>query len=407
MRTPIFAGNWKMNHTLKTSKEYFEKFLTLLEKRPLSDREIVIAPPFTALYYVSQLIKGSPIKLASQNAHYEEKGAFTGEISPIMLKEIGVEYVILGHSERRHLFSESDELIKKRVKGVYKKGLIPILCVGETLEEREKGLTFERVGFQIREGLSLLENPEPEKVVIAYEPVWAIGTGKNATSRQAEEVHKFIREILKGLFGEEFATKVRILYGGSVTPENISELISEPDIDGVLVGGASLDPEKFFAICSVEIKKKISSQRAECKLPDYSQIPEEILSIPSSVKRVVIVGASPKPERPSYVVMDYLIKEGFEVIPVNPAHKEILGKKTYPDLESLPQEFQPEVIVIFRRSEEVLPVVERALKLKPKVIWMQEGIANEEAKALAEAHGIKVVMNLCFKKVHQLSKWKK
>ncbi|MEZ0343351.1 MAG: CoA-binding protein [Caldimicrobium sp.] len=171
----------------------------------------------------------------------------------------------------------------------------------------------------------------------------------------------------------------------------------------MLVGGASLDPEKFFKICSINIK----AEKAECILPDYSQIPQEILEIPRKYKKLVIVGASPKPERPSYIVMDYLIKEGFEVYPVNPAHKEILGRKVYPDLESLPEDLNPDVVIIFRRSEEVKPVVEKALRLNPKVIWMQEGIANEEAKALAEERGIKVVMNLCFKKIHQLGKWKR
>ena len=402
MGRPIFAGNWKMNYTLKESKEYFEKFLSLLHGKDLSGREIVIAPPFTALYYVRNLIQGSGIKLASQNAHFAEKGAFTGEISPLMLLEIGVEYVILGHSERRHIFGESDELIKKRVEGVYKHGLNPILCVGETLSEREEGKTFQVVEKQLKEGLSLLEDPDSERIVIAYEPVWAIGTGKNATPEQAQEVHAFIRELLSQRYGKDKAEKIRILYGGSVTPENVKELMKEPDIDGVLVGGASLDPEKFFQICTIELK----SERAECVLPDYSQIPRDILEIPRKYKKLVIVGASPKPERPSYIVMEYLLREGFEVYPINPAHKEILGREVYPDLESLPEGLNPDVVIIFRRSEEVKPIVEKAIKLKPKVIWMQEGIANEEAKALAEESGIKVVMNLCFKKVHTISKWK-
>lgn len=402
MRKPIFAGNWKMNHTLKESKDYLEKFLKLLQGKDFSDREIVIAPAFTALYYVSQLIKGTEIILSSQNSHFLEKGAFTGEISPLMLQELGVKYVILGHSERRHLFGEEDELIKKRVEGVYKYGLNPILCVGETLSQRESGETFKIVEKQVREGLSLLEDPHPDRVVIAYEPVWAIGTGKNATPSQAEEVQAFIRKILSDLYGKEKAEKIRILYGGSVTPENVADLMKEPDIDGVLVGGASLDPEKFFKICSIEVKK----EKTECLLPDYSHIPEDILEIPKSVKKLVIVGASPKPDRPSYIVMDYLIKEGFEVYPVNPAHKEILGRQVYPNLESLPEDLNPDVIIIFRKSEEVKPVVEKALTFNPKVIWMQEGIANEEAKALAESKGIKVVMNLCFKKVHQIGKWK-
>lgn len=402
MRKPIFAGNWKMNHTLKESKEYFEKFLKLLQGKDLSDREIVIAPPFTVLYYVSQLIKGTEIILSSQNSHFAEKGAFTGEISPLMLKEIGVKYAILGHSERRHIFGETDELIKKRVEGVYNHGLNPILCVGETLSERERGDTFKVVEKQVKEGLSLLKDPDPERIVIAYEPVWAIGTGKNATPQQAQEVQAFIRDLLSHLYGKEEAERIRILYGGSVTPENVRDIVNEPDIDGVLVGGASLDPEKFFKICSVPLNRK----KGECLLPDYSQVPEDILEIPRKFKKLVIVGASPKPERPSYIVMDYLIKEGFEVYPVNPAHAEILGRQVYPNLESLPEGLNPDVVIIFRRSEEVKPIVEKALRLNPKVIWMQEGIANEEAKALAESKGIKVVMNLCFKKVHQIGKWK-
>ncbi|MGC8872099.1 MAG: triose-phosphate isomerase [Caldimicrobium sp.] len=401
MRKPIFAGNWKMNYTLRESKEYFEKFLKLLLDIDLSDREVVIAPPYTALYYVSQLIKDTGVILASQNSHFAEKGAFTGEISPLMLKEIGVKYVILGHSERRQIFGEDDELIKRRVEGVYTFGLNPILCVGETLEQREKGETFSIVEKQVREGLSFLKDPDPERIVVAYEPVWAIGTGRNATPSQAEEVQGVIRGVLAGLYGKERAEKIRILYGGSVTPENVQDLIKEPNIDGVLVGGASLDPEKFFKICTVELKK----QNTQCKLPDYSQIPEDIFEIPKKFKKLVIVGASPKPDRPSYVVMDYLLREGFEVYPVNPAHKEILGREVYSNLESLPEDLHPEVVIIFRRSEEVKPVVEKALRLKPKVIWMQEGIVNEEAKALAESKGVKVVMNLCFKKVHQLIKW--
>lgn len=253
MRQPLFVGNWKMHHTILETKAYFENFLRLLLKHDFSDRTISIAPPFTSLFYAHSLIKETPIKLSAQNAHFAEKGAFTGEISPFMLKELGVEYVILGHSERRHLFGEGDELIQKRVEGVYKAGLIPILCVGETLNERNEEKTFERVETQIKRALAGLQNPDPEKIVIAYEPVWAIGTGINATPSQAEDVHVFIRKLLEDLYDKERAKKIRILYGGSVTPENVSELMKEPNIDGVLVGGASLDPEKFFKICSINI----------------------------------------------------------------------------------------------------------------------------------------------------------
>ncbi|MCS7150622.1 MAG: triose-phosphate isomerase [Caldimicrobium sp.] len=402
MKPYIFAGNWKMNHTLRETEEYFKVFLRKLAGRDFVDREIVIAPPYTSLALTSSLIKDTPVKLASQNAHFATNGAFTGEISPVMLKELGVEYVILGHSERRHLFKEDDELIGKRLEGVYKEGLIPILCVGETLSEREAGHTLSVVERQVKRGLERLTEISSEKVVIAYEPVWAIGTGVNATPEQAEEVHSFIRKTLSTLYGKD-GEAIRILYGGSVTPDNVASLMSKPNVEGVLVGGASLDPEKFFKIVEVKIEKETLT---ECALPDYSNLDPSILEIPKNYKRLLIVGASPKPNRPSNIVMDYLLKAGYEVIPINPAYEEILGVKTLPNLESVPLEFKPEVVIIFRRSSEVLPVVEKALKLKPKVIWMQEGIVNNDAKTLAEAYGVKVVMNLCFKKVHQLTKWK-
>ncbi|MFN3504743.1 MAG: triose-phosphate isomerase [Caldimicrobium sp.] len=242
-----------MNGTHKEAKEYFERFLTFLMKNPLYDRIIGIAPPFTCLYYVSSLIKGTKIALCAQNAHFEERGAFTGEISPLMLKEMDVKYVIIGHSERRQLFGETDELISKRVEGVLKHGLTVILCVGETLKEREEEKTFQRVEGQLKVGLAHISGKLADKLVIAYEPVWAIGTGKNATPDQAEEVHNFIRKLLAEFFGKEVAEVIPILYGGSVTPQNVEELIKMPNIDGVLVGGASLDPEKFYKICSVKI----------------------------------------------------------------------------------------------------------------------------------------------------------
>lgn len=253
MRPKVFLGNWKMHFTLKEAKVYLERFITLLLKNPLQDRIIGVAPPFTALFYVRSLIRSTPIKLCAQNAHFTEKGAFTGEISPLMLKELGVEYVILGHSERRHIFGESDALISKRVEGVYAFGLIPILCVGETFKEREEGKTFEHVEAQVREGLKGIQGLSPERLILAYEPVWAIGTGRNATPEQAEEVQAFIRNILEDMYGKEVAKKIPILYGGSVTPDNIKDLIKMPNVDGVLVGGASLDPEKFYKICSIEI----------------------------------------------------------------------------------------------------------------------------------------------------------
>ncbi len=216
----------------------------------IKDREVLVCPPFTAIYAVKREIEGSPIKLGAQNMFYEEKGAFTGEISPLMLKDLGCSYVILGHSERRHIFGETDELINKKVASAVKHGLVPILCVGELLEERESGKTKNVVERQLLEGLKGLK--EGDEFVIAYEPVWAIGTGKTATPEQAQEVHKFIRELLAENFGREKAERVRILYGGSVKPENIKGLMEMPDIDGALVGGASLRAASFAKIVAFD-----------------------------------------------------------------------------------------------------------------------------------------------------------
>jgi len=245
-----------MNKTLNEVKEYFNYFLKKIPEIDFSDREVMIAPPFVYLALCQSIIKNTPLKLGAQNACWEEKGAFTGEIAPPMLKELEVEYVILGHSERRHIFGETDELIAKRVEGVYKFQLVPILCVGETLEERKKGKTLEVVEKQLLEGLKGLKKVKGDDIVIAYEPVWAIGTGINATPEEAEEIQAFIREKIKNIYSEEVADRIRILYGGSVTPENIKDLIKKPNIDGVLVGGASLDPEKFFKICSIKVEKE-------------------------------------------------------------------------------------------------------------------------------------------------------
>ncbi len=255
MKKYLMAGNWKMHKTFKETTEYFEIFLKGLAEFNFSDREIMIAPPFTVLAHTRKLTEESFIKLGAQNACWEEKGAFTGEISPVMLKELGVTYVILGHSERRHIFGETNELIAKRVGGVYRYGLIPILCVGETLEERKSGKTLEVVKTQLIEGLKELKEVKGNDLVIAYEPVWAIGTGVNATPEQAEEVQAFIRKKLEEIYNKEISEKIRILYGGSVKPENIADLMRQPNIDGVLVGGASLDPEKFIKICTIQIEK--------------------------------------------------------------------------------------------------------------------------------------------------------
>jgi triosephosphate isomerase len=243
MRKWIVAGNWKMHNTVAESIA-----LAKAIKDGASGSKggiIVLAPPFTALFNVSEAIKGSNVFLAAQNMHYEDKGAFTGEISPGMLMDIGCAYVIIGHSERRKYFHEQDNEVNLKVKKALTAGLTPIMCVGETDEEREKGVTKDVVGRQVRQGLKGVE--KIENVVIAYEPVWAIGTGKVATSAQAQEVHAFIRGILKEIYGSK-VDDVHILYGGSVTQDNIGDLIAMEDIDGALVGGASLKADGFLGI---------------------------------------------------------------------------------------------------------------------------------------------------------------
>jgi len=249
-RFPLIAGNWKMHKTVTETLDYLRRFRELVAG--IEDREIMIAPPFTALYLAGRELAGTGIRLGAQNAHWAEQGAFTGEISPVMLKECGVTYVIIGHSERRNVFGENDEMIRKRLEGVLKAGLRPILCVGERLEEREAGRTFEVLERQVREALSGFAPGDLGELVIAYEPVWAIGTGRTATPEQAEEAHRYVRGLLGELFGDDFAEKIRILYGGSVKPENIAQLMARPDVDGALVGGASLDPETFARIVKYE-----------------------------------------------------------------------------------------------------------------------------------------------------------
>ncbi len=244
MKKILIAGNWKMHKTPSESISFVKNLLERMGN--YEDREVLVCPPYTSLYPVSNIVKDTPLLLGAQNVFYEEKGAFTGEISPLMLKEIGVEFVICGHSERRNIFGETDEMINKKIKKVVEFGMKPIFCIGEKLEEREKEETFEVIKKQLEKGLSGFK--EIEKLTIAYEPVWAIGTGKNATPEQAEEVHLFIRKWIKENYGEDAANNIRILYGGSVKPENIDDLIKEKNIDGVLVGGASLDVDKFLRI---------------------------------------------------------------------------------------------------------------------------------------------------------------
>jgi triosephosphate isomerase len=247
-RLPMMAGNWKMNLTLAEAVQLVKEIADSI--KGLDGVQVLVAPPFPALLRVKEAIGKAPILLAGQNMHWEANGAFTGEVSAAMLTDAGCTHVILGHSERRTLFGETDEVIDRKAAAAVKKGLIPIVCIGETLEEREKGLTFQIIERQL--SLSLKSFREVKKIpsttVLAYEPVWAIGTGRTATPEQAQEVHQFIRQWLKAQFGERTAEAIRILYGGSVKPDNVRDLMSKPDIDGALVGGASLKPESFLPI---------------------------------------------------------------------------------------------------------------------------------------------------------------
>ncbi len=246
MRQPIIAGNWKMNKTITEAIDLANNL-----KRGLYDVEgveIVICPPFTSLSDVKEVIMETNIKLGAQDVYCEKEGAFTGEVSAPMLRELGCEYVIIGHSERRQFFGETNQTVNKKVKAALSEKLKPIVCVGEKLEERKSQKTNEIVKDHIENSLAGLSKEDMKRVTIAYEPVWAIGTGVNATKEQAEEVHKYIRGLIGKMFGEETAGDVRIQYGGSVKADNIKELIAEEDVDGALVGGASLKADSFIQI---------------------------------------------------------------------------------------------------------------------------------------------------------------
>jgi len=242
-RIPLIAANWKMFKTIPEAVSFISSIQE--EAGPVNDREVVIAPAFTALQAVREKLNRNGYKLAAQNCWWQEKGAFTGEVSPVMLKDLGCDYVIVGHSERRQIFGETDEVIRQKASAVFSYGMVPIVCVGEILDQREQGRTFDVVGGQVKEGLSGVGRENASRLVVAYEPVWAIGTGKTATPAQAQEVHAFIRRTLESLFDKELANKVRILYGGSVKPDNVDALMAEADIDGTLVGGASLEVGSF------------------------------------------------------------------------------------------------------------------------------------------------------------------
>ena len=243
---PLIAGNWKMHTTIN---EGADLILKLRERvKGVDSVDIVVAPPFTSLHHLSHLVADSPIKLAAQDLHWEANGAFTGEVSAPMLASVGCTYVIIGHSERRQLFKETDETVNRKVMAALKAGLKPIVCVGETLEEREAGKTLQRVRAQMKGALAGLSGGAVRDIAIAYEPIWAIGTGKTASPQEAEEVHNALRELLFELFNLDQAKDVRIIYGGSVKPDNIDSLMAQPNIDGALVGGASLKAEDFARI---------------------------------------------------------------------------------------------------------------------------------------------------------------
>ena len=245
MRKPIIAGNWKMNMTPSQAKDLVKDLIPLVKDAKC---EVVICPPYIDLPVVSELIKGTNIKLGAQNVHWADKGAFTGEVAADMLKEYGVEYVIIGHSERRQYFGETDETVNKRSKKALEAGLKPIICVGETLEQRESGVTNDIVTAQINGDLAGFSVEELLNCVIAYEPIWAIGTGKTATKEDANETIGVIRNAVCALFGEDAASKLRIQYGGSMKPSNATDLMSMPEIDGGLIGGASLKAADFAGV---------------------------------------------------------------------------------------------------------------------------------------------------------------
>jgi triosephosphate isomerase len=247
MRKTVIAGNWKMNNDLAQSEKLIVELKNLLQnEKPNCD--VIVCPPFTSLSEASKLVSGSMIKLGAQNMHFEDSGAFTGEVSASMLKSVGCEYVILGHSERRHIFGECDEVINKKIKKALSAGLKPIFCVGELLEERENGTTNDVVKRQVLKGLDGISADDMKNVIVAYEPVWAIGTGKTASPAQAQEVHEFIRDLIEIDYTLEVANDLVIQYGGSVKPDNAKELLSQKDIDGALVGGACLKANSFLGI---------------------------------------------------------------------------------------------------------------------------------------------------------------
>jgi triosephosphate isomerase (TIM) len=246
MRIPLIAGNWKMFKTVQEAVVFVKELRPLV--KDIADVEIVVGPPFTAIHAVAEAARNSNVGVAAQNMHWEREGAFTGEVSAAMIAEAGAEYVIIGHSERRRLFGETDAIVNRKTAAALTAGLTPIVCVGETLDERERNETLAILDRQIKDGLDKVTGEQLTELIIAYEPVWAIGTGKTATASQAGEAHAHIRTRLRQWFGADVADLCRIIYGGSVKADNIRQLIAEPDVDGALVGGASLDLKSFSEI---------------------------------------------------------------------------------------------------------------------------------------------------------------
>jgi len=246
MRIPFIAGNWKMYKTVHEAVLFAKELRSIV--KDVTDVEMVVAPPFTAMAPVAEALRNTNVGVAAQNLHWEREGAFTGEISAGMISEAGAEYVIIGHSERRRWFGETDATVARKLLAAKEAGLTPIVCVGETLEERERNETLAVVDRQLKDGLDRLKPEQIAELVVAYEPVWAIGTGRHATAAQAGEAHSHIRQRLGQWFGAPAADQCHVIYGGSVNPDNIAELIREPDVDGALVGGASLDVRSFVAI---------------------------------------------------------------------------------------------------------------------------------------------------------------
>lgn len=255
MRIKVIAGNWKMNKDFRQTEELIDGLKESMDF-DLKGVKVILCPPFTSLELAGRLVKGTPFAIGGQNMYFEDEGAFTGEVAPGMLKSVGCQYVILGHSERRQYFSETDGFINKKVKKALASGLTPIVCVGETLQQREQNITEQIVTTQVRGVLNGVSAQDVEKLILAYEPVWAIGTGRTATPQQAEEVHVMIRSLLAVLYGASTAERVIIQYGGSVKADNAAELLWQPNVDGALVGGACLKADSFSAIIKAAIARK-------------------------------------------------------------------------------------------------------------------------------------------------------